>query len=244
MEKEILQELGFSEREAKVYLAMLELGETTVGPIASKTRIQHSKIYQTLEKLIDRGLVRFIIKSKTKYFSAQDPKQIINLLQDKERSFLEILPNLEKRKEFAKEQQVAIVYEGYKAIKTMFDVILDSLNKNSFYYVFAFRHEYIESDIAKNFLRQIHIKLAEKEVDDRLIAHFSVKKEFINNYGDIKNIKSRFTEMNLPLGLMIINNKVINWIWSERPTAIEIDSKQIAEQYRKFFLDIWKKTKK
>ena len=87
MEISILKEIGFSDREIKVYLALLELGETTVGPIASRTRIQHSKIYQTLEKLIDKGLISFIIKSKTKYFQAQNPNQILNMLKEKERRF-------------------------------------------------------------------------------------------------------------------------------------------------------------
>ena len=242
-EEEVLKELGFSERETKVYLAMLELGETTVGPIASKTRIQHSKVYQTLEKLIDRGLVSFVIKSKTKYFFAQKPKLIMNMLKEKERELSEIIPKLEKRREFAKQQQIATVYEGYKAIKSMFNLILDSLTNKSYYYVFAFKSEYIESETAKNFLRQIHMKLAEKGVDDRLIGHLSIKEELANNYGDIKNVKFRFTNMKLPIGLMIIDDKVINWVWGERPTAIEIKSKQVAGQYKKFFLETWKLAK-
>ncbi len=243
MNEEIFKEIGFSERETKVYLALLELGSTTVGPVAAKTRLQHSKVYQTLEKLIDRGLVSYVVKSKTKYFQAQDPKQIINILKDKERKFLEIMPELELKQKLSKEKQVATVYEGYKAIKAMFDTIIEELNNKSYYYVFAFKEEYLSEELAKRFLRNIHMKLAEKKADDRLIAYYSVKKEFIKNYGDIKNVKFRFTKTNLPIGLMIINDRVINWVWGERPTAVEIQSKQIAEQYKKFFLEIWKISK-
>ena len=240
MEEEIFRDLGFSERETKVYLALLELGSTTVGPIAAKTRMQHSKVYQTLEKLIDRGLVSFIIKSKTKYFQAQNPKQIMNLIKEKERKFSEILPTLQQKQQFSKEPQQATVYEGYKAIKAMFDSILEEMGKSSYYYVFAFKEEYLSSEIASRFLRNIHLKLSEKGIDDRLIAHISIKKDFKKNYSDIKNIKFRFLNMNFPLGLMIIDNRVINWTWGERPTAIEIVSKQITEQYKKFFLEMWK----
>ena len=77
MEEKVFRDLGFSEREIKVYLALLELGSTTVGPVAAKTRLQHSKVYQTIEKLIDKGLVTFVLKSKTKYFQAEEPKQIL-----------------------------------------------------------------------------------------------------------------------------------------------------------------------
>src|SRR3989344_3776956 len=123
MEKDVLRDLGFSEREIKVYLALLELGSTTVGPIASKTRMQHSKVYQTLEKLIDKGLVSFVIKAKTKHFEAQNPKHILNIIKEKERKFSEILPNLQKIQIFSQEQQVATVYEGEKSIKSMFNNI-------------------------------------------------------------------------------------------------------------------------
>ena len=88
------------------------------------------------------------------------------------------------------------------------------------------------------------MQLSEKKVDDRLIANISIKKEFEKNYSDIKGIKYRFTNLNLPLGLMIIDDRVINWIWGERPTAVEIVSKQIAQQYREFFLELWKIAKK
>ena len=132
------------------------------------------------------------------------------------------------------------MYEGYKAIKSMFESILEELNRNGYYHVFAFKDEYIKSKLSSRFLRNIHLSLSEKGVDDRLIAHNSVKKAFKKNYGDIKNIKFRFTDINLPLGLMIVNDKVINLVWGERPTAVEITSKQIAEQYRKFFLEIWR----
>ncbi len=243
MENEILRDLGFSERETKVYLALLELGQTTVGPIATKTRIQHSKVYPTLEKLIDKGLVSFVIKSKTKHFQAINPKQILNILKEKERKFEEILPNLQQKQQFSREQQIAIVYEGYKAIKSMFNMVLDGLNKGSYYYAFAFKNEYIYSESASRFLRNVHMQLSEKGVEDRLIAHNSIQKDFKRNYADIKDIKFRFTKINLPLGLMIINDRVINWMWGERPTAVEIVSKQIAQQYKKFFLEIWKISK-
>jgi len=238
--KDVFADLGFSERETKVYLALLELGETTVGPIAAKTRIQHSKVYQTIEKLIDRGLATFVIKSKTKHFQAQSPNRILSMIREKERNFQGILPELEQRQKQVQSPQTARIYEGYKAIKSMYESIIEELNKKSYYYVFAFRNEYIEPPMASRFLRDIHIKLSRKRVDDRLIVHRSVRKEFLKNYSGIRKIKYRFTDLNIPFGLVIINDRVINWTWGKRPTAIEIVSGQIAGQYKEFFLEIWK----
>ena len=236
----IFRELGFSEREIKVYLALLEIGDTTVGPVAAKTRLQHSKVYQTLEKLIDKGLVTFVIKSKTKYFQAQPPRRILSIIKEKERNFLEILPSLEQRQQQSQHPQAAKVYEGYKAIKAMFDGILDGMSKKSYYYVFAFKDEYLQSPLAQRFLRNVHLQLSQKKVDDRLIAHKSIMREFVKTYANIRGIRYKFTSLNIPFGLMVIDDKVINWVWGERPTAVEIVSGQIAAQYKAFFLEIWK----
>lgn len=242
MEK-LFADLGFTQRETKVYLALLDLGETKMGPLAAKTRLQSSKIYQTLEKLIDKGLVTFVLKSKIKYFQAQDPLEILNILKEKEQAFTEVLAELQQRKKFPQERQVAKVYEGYKGIKSLYNSLIDSVDSKSYYYVFAFRAEYDISALASRFLRDIHFRLNEKKVDDRIIGHGSVKQKIIKNYGDIKRIKLRFTSHMFPQGLVIVNDRVINLRWGERPTAVEIISSQIAQQYKAFFLEMWKQAK-
>ena len=63
MDITILRELGFTEREVKVYISLLELGTSTAGPIAVKSRLPQTKVYETLGKLIDKGLVSYIVVS-------------------------------------------------------------------------------------------------------------------------------------------------------------------------------------
>ncbi len=240
MEEAILAELGFSPRETKVYLALLDLGQTTVGPVAAKTRLQHSKVYQTLEKLLDRGLVSFVIRSKTKYFQAESPRHILKGLKEKERLFLEVLPVLEKRRDFSIHPQLATVYEGFKAIKTMYENVVDELGSKDYYFVFAFREEYSESPDAVRFLRKLHMRMADKKVDDRAIAHTSIRKQVLDTYQGLRTMKIRFSPLKFPLGLVIVKGKIINFSWGGRPTAVEIVSEQIAEQYKNFFMDMWK----
>jgi len=239
MIKETFRELGYSEREIKVYLALLELGSSKVGPIAAKTRMQHSKVYQTLEKLIDKGLVTYVMRSKIKHFQAEDPKHILKILKEKENKFLEIMPELKLKQQFAQEPQIATVYEGYKAIKVMFDNIFEEMDKKSHYYIFALKEEY-DSQTALRFLRHLHLKVSEAGSDNRIIIHKSIKNKFLKNSGDLKKIKSKFTSLKLPPGLMIINDRIINWTFGERPTAVQIKSKQISDNYKNFFLEVWK----
>ncbi len=239
METELFRELGFTDREIKVYLALLDLGSTTVGPITSKTKLQAAKVYETLEKLKEKGLVSFIMVSKTKYFQASDPQEILHLLDERKRRFKEILEELRLKQKDHEPKQVAVVHEGYKSFKALFNRIADELSKGDFYFAFAFKEEYYTPAVSL-FLRNFHKILEEKKIDDRAIAHHSVKKHIQNAFEGNKNIKIRFTKNNTPLGVIIIKDKVINLIWGDRPTAIEIISEQIQEQYKRFFLDSWK----
>ena len=240
---EIFKELGFTERETKVYIALLETGRTTVGPIANKTKIQHSKIYETIDKLINKGLVSFIVVSKTKYFQASNPKEILNIIEDKKSKFKEILGKLESKQKFSDSKQVAIVHEGYKSFKAMFNNLADELKKGDQYWVFAFKREYHNQD-TQLFLRRFHQILEKKCVDDRAIGHESVKREIKHTFEDNNNINLKFTTNETPIGIIITKNKVINLLWGERPTAIEIISEQIFQQYKNFFEEIWKQAKK
>ena len=63
-----LLKIGLTEGESKVYLALTELGSSTVGPIVKKSGVAYSNIYDILHRLIEKGIVSFIIKNKTRYF--------------------------------------------------------------------------------------------------------------------------------------------------------------------------------
>ena len=66
MEFNALKDAGLTDGEAKVYLALLELGSSTTGPIIHKSKIAKSIVYQILEKLMQKGLVSYVTKEKTK----------------------------------------------------------------------------------------------------------------------------------------------------------------------------------
>ena len=84
MNTEILEQIGLSRNEIKAYFALLELEQASATPIVKKSGIPNSKVYLTLDKLIKKGLVSYVIKNNAKYFQASDPKNLIGFLNDKE----------------------------------------------------------------------------------------------------------------------------------------------------------------
>jgi len=241
MDYDILTELGLTNREVRVYVALLELGTSTAGPIAVKAKLSQTKVYETLGRLQQQGLVSYTMVSKTKHFQSTNPQQLLARLDDQKRRFAVVVSELQAKQLFAKQRQVSRVHEGYNALQLLFNQIVESLDKSKkdFYYAFALKTDY-RAKSAPLFFVQVHRKLAEKKIVDLAIAHNDVKKELAQTYEGNNNIQLKFSRHSHPLGLVIVPGKVIQLLWSDLPTAIEIESVQIAEQYKQFFEDEWK----
>ncbi|MCF7835696.1 MAG: helix-turn-helix domain-containing protein [Candidatus Marinimicrobia bacterium] len=76
-----LKQLGLSEKEAKVYLASLELGEATVQEIAKQAGVNRPTTYVQIEKLTKMGLMSSVEKEGKKYFNAEEPNQLLKILE-------------------------------------------------------------------------------------------------------------------------------------------------------------------
>src|SRR3990167_2347637 len=83
MEK-ILENLGLTALEAKVYLTLLDLGPSLAGLITRKSGIHRRSVYDALERLIQKGLVGYIVNNNRKYFEAANPERLSELVKEKE----------------------------------------------------------------------------------------------------------------------------------------------------------------
>lgn len=82
---ETLLKLGLSEKEAKVYLAALELGEETAQNIAEKSGVNRATTYVILEKLMQLGLMSTHEEGKKTVFVAESPTELVNILEEQKR---------------------------------------------------------------------------------------------------------------------------------------------------------------
>src|SRR3989338_8155759 len=110
---EALGKFGMSEKEAKTYLAALELGEGTASDISIKSALPRTLTYDILERLIDLGIVGYTIRLNKKYFHAANPEELLSILREKEESVRKVMPSLEEiyRMKGVKRPRVEI-YEG------------------------------------------------------------------------------------------------------------------------------------
>src|SRR3989344_6809423 len=111
-EIDILEELGLSEAEAKVYLALIETGSTLAGLIIKKTGLHRGTTYQILQRLKEKGLVSSVIKGKKQYFEPASPDRLIDTLKEREEKLQSIIPSLNEKLKASKEKQEVTVYYG------------------------------------------------------------------------------------------------------------------------------------
>ncbi len=245
MNIEILEQIGLSKNEIKIYFALLELEQSSATPIVKKSGVPNSKVYPTLDKLIKRGLVSYVIKNNVKYFQASDPKNLIDLLNEKEKQLSQqkkeiekLIPQIEHKRKLAKDRQEATIYEGFSGVKVAFNNILNTVPKNHEYFVFTLGEELGRPEL-KHFFRNYHKKRIQKKIKVKLIANEKIKTIF-NKYHIYRNMKVKFSKLKLPTGIFIYENYVMTVVWLGDPTAFVIKSKSNAEKYKEFFNEIWK----
>src|SRR3989344_459723 len=128
MNTKILQEIGLTDSEIKVYLALLELGSSKKGPIVKKSGITSSKVYEVVDKLIKKGMASYVTKDGVRYFNAAPPSRIKDYLNEKEAQLKEqeielneILPSLELKQKLAERGTEAEIYRGWKGMQTAYN---------------------------------------------------------------------------------------------------------------------------
>jgi len=242
MEK-TLQELGLTNAEAKIYLALLDLGSSKTGEIINLTKLQSSTIYHTLEILLEKGLITYILEGKTKKYQAENPETILSFLEEKKRKIIKILPSLKARQKVISKKQTAKVFEGLNGLKVAFEDMLNSLKKGEEYYFFQIPPKGFENEEIITFLRNYHLKRAEKGIKIKGLAIKDTKENVQEIFKDIKNSQIKYVDEFLPCGITIYKNKITLIDLDRKPSAITIESKSIADSYREFFLEKWEQTK-
>lgn len=234
MEEKIFQEIGLTNAETKVYLSLLKTGETNAGPLLEKTGLQNSTLHKTLHRLISKGFASYIIKGKRRLYKASDPSLILKLIEDNKTKFENILPeliNLQK----PVEKQEAIVYEGFKGLKTLLYELIKDGKKGDEYLFFSFYSENPdEFEEVYSFYREFEKERKKRGLIVKGIAPESLKEKLKGR----KNIV--FVNFPVPLNLSIFKNKIIFTPWEDGKISYLVYSKQLSESFRKYFYSIWK----
>lgn len=172
MLKSILSKIGFSAQEAEIYLAALHWGTKPASVIAQKTGLNRVTAYQTLEKMVKKGIVSRTARASIKYYTAEKPEKIIDILKrDKAQTDNKIEMLSKYLPDFAKIINPHFtdpnfkLYTGIEGMKALYE---DTLKGEGPIYAFE-SFEDLQPDI-KEYLQQIYLpKRIRKKIPAQVI---------------------------------------------------------------------------
>lgn len=234
-----LEDIGLTNAEIKVYLALLELGSCPAGAILDKTGLHNSVVHSTLNRLIEKGLLSFVKDGKRHLYQASNPKHIIEYIDGKKERIERILPELLAKQGMAGEKPEVTTYRGMRGVREILYELLDAGGTE---------HHTLGSPIESlmigdAFWADYHKKRAGKGIFAKLIFNESLRewtKKVVYQDRELRFTQSGFE----PLTETIIRNDKLGIIlWTEKPTGILIQNKQLADSYEKYFQYMWEKAK-
>ena len=239
-----LKEIGLSENEAKVYLAMLDLGPATALKIATEARINRPTAYAQIESLRKVSLATSKKKGGKTLFSAESPEKLEFLL-NKQRSEIDvrreelqnIMPELMAAFDLAEDKPIIRYFEGKDGLAKVRQEELRCREK-------LFRNisstdnviPQIPDAISKHPLERI-----KRGIHSKLI--YTSKKGPIFKKSDRASLReSKFIppkNLAIKFDFNVFDDKVVLGLPSGKVGAIIIQNKNIAESFKSLFDFIW-----
>ncbi|MBW2991505.1 hypothetical protein KY348_07445 [Candidatus Woesearchaeota archaeon] len=232
-----LVDYGLTEKEAKIYLATLELGMSTVNTIAKKSKIFRTYCYDILRSLSEKGLVTSIIKKQVKYYEVVDPSKFVQLLHDKEEKIKEAIPQLQMLKATAVFKPITEVFEGKEGIKS---IHMDILQTGVDHYVLGtsttiikFLGPWFDYYVKERVKRNIKVKvLTNKSPEAQLVLK--------NAKRDLREVKYYPLTNDINTTTYIYGNKIAMVMYAKEKFGVIIQSQELAQTQKTIFETLWK----
>jgi HTH-type transcriptional regulator, sugar sensing transcriptional regulator len=240
-----LEDIGLSEKEARVYAAALELGRATAEKLSTHAKVNRSTTYVQLESLMKKGLISTNEEGKKTYFAAESPELLKRLLlrqrEDislREKELASLLPILLRQFEGAGERPLVRFFPGEEGVTTAREEFLTTKEKKTCT-IFSYEH-----------LRKLY---SEKELDDftnrrkALGIHskgIQVHKEFFHKADLDKLTERRFlppSVLPLSIDLYLFDDRLAITSLEGNLFGMVVESKQIVSSMKSIFNFLWER---
>lgn len=114
---DIFQQIGLSKNESRIYETLLREGESSVGHISTKSEVYRRNVYDSLNRLVEKGLVFEIVSTKENHYQAVDPKKLMDLINEKRDVLDSVLPGLEILYKENPSEHSVLTYKGKEGWK-------------------------------------------------------------------------------------------------------------------------------
>lgn len=252
MVNQLLEQLGFSDKEIRVYLEVLKQGKATPARIAKTTGINRSTVYAVSEELLEKGVIFKEVGQKIVHLVAK-PVDELEILCDEDKR------RLERKKKIVQEavQELERYPKNirYSVPKIRFveeDDLEDFLHKRMEEWNKSARTVdgscwgFQDHSFAENFQKWITWAWKTYHLKVNLLSNQSeIEQTLKKAYDEKREIRFWEKELDFTASTWINGDYVVIIVTRQQPFyAVEINDKVLAHNLREVFKQIWKETKK
>ena len=243
---EQLTSLGLTQGEAKVFLAMIQIGPSRVGKIVEKSGVSQSKIYNVLDRLVLKGLASYNLQDNIKHFQSLEPSRLHEYIQKKEdeikrqkEGITQLVNDLTKNI-YATKRSTSEIFVGERSLRSAYMTLLSDAKKGDilrYFYPYPDAHEN-----ASPFYSRFYKYQKSKGIVERGIVTIDFKNS--EHFKEIpKDVKLRYVDFPLPGTIDMLMNKLLIVDW-KTITGILITSSEIASIFINYFDSMWRIAKR
>lgn len=248
LEKE-LKNLGLSDKEAKVYLAAIQLGTSTVQKISQKAGVNRATTYVIIDGLMQRGLMSTFDEGKKTFYAAEKPERLVDYFQEQDKELKEkisqlkeILPEMTLLFNDFSDKPKVKYYEGVEGLKAVYRDFSEGQKRGDLIYAAIPLDEFDSSILARKLLpaRRKRVKKGIKMniiYTSRKGKQMDFEKDSQENMQECKYVD--FRDYPFRGGMNIYGNKIFMIDYRGRLGGIVIENKTLAQLMKSLFKLIW-----
>ena len=235
---QLFQDLGLTEHEARVYLASLTLGPSTVLKIARLAEVKRTTVYSVVDALKQQGLMKVEVQGFKQLYSAEDPKTLERVLDRRKNQLHNQMPDLSALYNMSGGVNTLKYYEGLEAVKGVYESFLNVKPGEKYYIVSNFTDwrkadpEWFEGFLERRAKKNIKTKALFQSTPEAR-QHYTYQK----NYSTELKLLPETTK--LTTNFVVVPSFVL--IHQLRPpiTGIVIESPGAIKMFQEFFEVMW-----
>ncbi|MDO8576234.1 MAG: helix-turn-helix domain-containing protein [bacterium] len=232
--------LGLSEKESRVYLALLPHRDIGTSKIIRMTGLHGQFVYDSLAKLEEKGLARHVVQNGRKKFSANTPNRLLSLAEEKRLAANALAKELQSRYAGEREQDVEIFQGDSAFVAQQFELLKRQPNDTDIKVIASESDRYQATIEAEGSWEEYLSIMREKNIRVRYLGSEAQRQQL-----DLLEKTQPWTYRILAghsTGLMdtdIWHDNITLNIFGDPILCITVTGKEIADGYREFFETLW-----
>ncbi|KKU43326.1 MAG: Transcriptional regulator, TrmB [Berkelbacteria bacterium GW2011_GWA2_46_7] len=242
-QEELLLDLGLSDREAKTYMAILELGSSPIKPIAQRSGVKRTSIYNFIDRLVGMGLITQTKVGRATHYQAAPPTRLAELQRERLRAIENALPEFNALFNTLSTKPRIHYFEGSEQIKNIAREELGCKKQASYIWPDAATTEAIGGT---RFMQNIDKERIRKGVSIRsLRAHQPTEHLFETSRSGkefLREIRFAPPQYKIAVGMGLYDTGKVSFFGKEG-FGVLIDSRDLHQLMSLLFELLWKQSK-